>query len=244
MRRFSSQDILWLWEVGQEQDSLDRVITILAAAFPEISQDEHRNLSLGQRDKKVLQVRQALFGSNLQCFSVCPQCQEHLEYQLNTTNLCTYDDSQPANETYEVELEECRVHFRLLNSRDLAVLRGCTDLQRARTLLLKRCLLSIERGGETIPTDSLAETVAAKVAEQIKAHDSQAEVLLDLTCPSCEHRWQELFDIISYFWTELSAQAKRLLHEVDALARAYGWREADILAMSSFRRKMYLELVT
>jgi hypothetical protein len=30
--------------------------------------------------------------------------------------------------------------------------------------------------------------------------------------------------------------------EVDALARAYGWREADILALSPARRAAYLEL--
>jgi len=46
-----------------------------------------------------------------------------------------------------------------------------------------------------------------------------------------------------FFWAELAAEAKRLLREVDALARAYGWREADILALSSQRRHAYLELV-
>jgi hypothetical protein len=29
---------------------------------------------------------------------------------------------------------------------------------------------------------------------------------------------------------------------VDALARAYGWRESDILALSAPRRRAYLEL--
>jgi hypothetical protein len=53
-----------------------------------------------------------------------------------------------------------------------------------------------------------------------------------------------LFDIVSFFWTELSAQAKRLLREVHTLARGYGWREADILAMSARRRQLYLDLVT
>ena len=38
--------------------------------------------------------------------------------------------------------------------------------------------------------------------------------------------------------------AKRLLGEVHQLARAYGWPEATILAMSSRRRHFYLELVS
>ena len=35
--------------------------------------------------------------------------------------------------------------------------------------------------------------------------------------------------------------AKRLIGEVAELAQAYGWSEADILAMGSSRRKLYLE---
>jgi hypothetical protein len=76
------------------------------------------------------------------------------------------------------------------------------------------------------------------------ACDPQAEVLLDLNCPACGHGWQALFDVVAFFWAELAAQAKRLLREVHTLARAYGWREADILGMSARRRQFYLEMVT
>ena len=72
--------------------------------------------------------------------------------------------------------------------------------------------------------------------------DPQAEVLLDLDCPACNHRWQILFDIASFFYAEVSAYAKRLLREVHTLARRYGWREADILSMSTARRQFYIEL--
>jgi hypothetical protein len=74
--------------------------------------------------------------------------------------------------------------------------------------------------------------------------DPQAELLLDLNCPACQHTWQVLFDIVSFFWMELSVQAKRLMREVHLLARSYGWREADILSMSAMRRQFYLDLVT
>ena len=83
----------------------------------------------------------------------------------------------------------------------------------------------------------------AALAAEMSARDPQAEVLLDLTCPGVRREWQAVFDIAAYFWAELAAEAKRLLREVDALARAYGWREADILALSPRRRQAYLELV-
>jgi hypothetical protein len=52
-----------------------------------------------------------------------------------------------------------------------------------------------------------------------------------------------VFDIISFFWTELDSLARRLLQDVHVLAKAYSWREADILSMSATRRQFYLEMV-
>ena len=64
-----------------------------------------------------------------------------------------------------------------------------------------------------------------------------------MTCPACGRFWQAAFDIASYLWSELDALAQRLLGEVHTLARAYGWREADVLSMSPWRRQFYLEMV-
>jgi hypothetical protein len=49
--------------------------------------------------------------------------------------------------------------------------------------------------------------------------------------------------VVAYFWSEINAWAYRLLGEVHSLASAYGWREEDILAMSPWRRHVYLEMV-
>ena len=82
------------------------------------------------------------------------------------------------------------------------------------------------------------------LSERMAELDSLAEVRLELNCPQCRHRWLVALDIVSFFWSEIVVQAKRLLHEVHLLARAYPWSEADILAMSERRRKYYLNLVT
>jgi hypothetical protein len=52
-----------------------------------------------------------------------------------------------------------------------------------------------------------------------------------------------LFDAGSFFWSELGAWARRLLHEIHSLARAYGWSESEILTLSPARRQAYLELI-
>jgi len=78
---------------------------------------------------------------------------------------------------------------------------------------------------------------------QIAALDPRARIELDLSCANCGHSWQTVFDIAGFLWAEINAWAPRTLRDVHTLARAYGWREADILGMSPRRRQSYLELV-
>ena len=82
------------------------------------------------------------------------------------------------------------------------------------------------------------------MARRIAEADPLAEVILDARCTSCGHEWPLLFEIAEYFWREVSAEATRLLDQVGELARVFGWREQDILAMSAWRRRHYLEMAT
>ena len=73
--------------------------------------------------------------------------------------------------------------------------------------------------------------------------DPQADVRLAVTCPSCGTGWEVPFDAGSFLWSEVEAWARRTLLEVHQLAAAYGWSEAEVLALGPRRRQAYLELV-
>jgi hypothetical protein len=65
----------------------------------------------------------------------------------------------------------------------------------------------------------------------------------ELVCDHCNKRSSSVFDIRAFFWRELSARAQQIVLDVHDLARAYGWRESDVLSLSPARRRRYLELV-
>jgi T4 bacteriophage base plate protein len=240
MRPLSAQDILQLWETGQHQHPIDRALTLLFVAFPDKSLDELANLSIGQRDRCLLTLRELTFGSKLDGTADCPNCGERLEFAMSVADVQV--ESSLAAE-FNVTVEEFDLQVRLPTSRDLAAIAHCTELETARSLLAQRCLHQVNRGGETLEAIALPPAVLAQVSDRLAERDPQAEIWLDFSCPNCQHNWKLLFDIVTFFWTELSAQAKRLMREVHTLARFYGWREADILAMSSVRRQAYLEMV-
>lgn len=242
MRPLSAHDLLRVWELGEDQHPLDRALTILATACPELTWDELATLSIGQRDARLLALREHTYGPKLEGFVECPTCGASLEFDVMAADLRATETA--AEQDLTLASDGFGLRFRLPDSRDLAAVLGCRDLTEAHDLLMQRCVLEVRREGAPVADSELPADIAAEVSRSMSEHDPQAEVLIDLRCPTCHHRWQALFDIVTFFWTELSAQAKRLLREVHALARAYGWREADILGMSARRRQFYLELAT
>jgi len=133
--------------------------------------------------------------------------------------------------------------FRLPTSPDLMAAIGQGAAAGRSALILERCLLSVEQGGAPVGSDKLPTEVAAAIARRMAEVDPLADIQLELTCPSCEHRWRSVFDIVSFLWAELEVWAWRILSDVHTLASAYGWRERDILTLSPTRRQFYLEMV-
>jgi hypothetical protein len=242
MRPLSAHDLLTVWEVGEDQSPVERALTILATACPELTQNELAALSVGQRDARLLSLRERTSGPRLNCFAECPQCAERLEFDVAIADLLVAAQPDEGEGARELVAERFVLRFRLPNSRDLAAAAGCRDQSAARDLLAQRCVLQASRDGVPIACSELPAGIISALAQRMVECDPQAEVLLDLRCPECAHGWQVLLDIASFFWTELSAQAKLLLNEVRSLALVYGWREADILAMSPRRREYYLEM--
>lgn len=248
----TNNDVLNLWESGQHRSSVEQALMILSAAYPDMTWQQLAALSIGERDARLLAIREGTFGSILDVFTTCPKCQQELELSLTTTNLrfSIPNDMQDAGHGFSTVIGDLTVRYRLPDSTDLEAVAACKDIDAARRLLLDRCVLEIQNGAgeqsqpiakhEKIFTPAFVTALAGQMAEQ----DPQAEVLLNLQCAECKHEWQSLFDIATFFWTELETHAKRLLNEIYILARAYHWREQDILALTPVRRRWYLEMAT
>jgi hypothetical protein len=239
MRSFSAADLLSLWERGASWHAIDQALLVLRHLLPECSYDELAALSLGQRDGLLLQAHRQVFGDRLDAYAECPQCQERLEFSLSCALLAS--KAMPSETRAKtVTVQGARFNLRSPNSRDAAAAAAGQDLNTAKEILLRRCVAPTD--GSMQDLEVLAESTVNAIAAELASMDPAAETLLDLSCPVCGHIWQEVFEIMTFLWTEIRARARRLLQEVDALARAYGWLEADILAMSETRRGLYLQM--
>lgn len=241
MRALLAPDIVKLWEIGRDQQPIDRALSLLSAAGAESSGEELAALSIGRRDSHLLELRRRTFGGTLNALSECPKCAERLEIRFAVAAISASDG--PGPEIQEMKSHGTTVRFRLPTSLDLAEVIPAGNIDQAREALFSRCVIEARKDGAMVAPTALPPEVSEEISRRMAASDPAAEVLLKLQCPLCTHSWQAFFDIASFFWIEISAHARRLLREVDALARAYGWGEAEILSLSVTRRQAYLELI-
>jgi len=241
MRALSAKELLDAWEKGLGRPSVERPLPLLSAFTGEGTEALSR-LSIGRRDAALLALRESVFGPRLVCVASCPACGERLELTLEAGELLVGPQTdQPS--AIALEAFGYEVRFRLPDTADLASLAPGEDPSTARRRLLVRCVLSARRGGEELDARELPDEVLEAVAGRMGDEDPQGDLRFSLSCPACAHVWQEAFDIGQFLWGELNAWAGRTLGEVHRLAKAYGWREADILSMSPLRRQMYLDMV-
>jgi hypothetical protein len=254
MHPLSASELLNTWERGLAQHPVQRALLLLEAACPELSASELGQLSLAERDARLLELRQLIFGSHMASLAACPACRARLEASLSTQNLRHgLANTEPAD--HNVSVASYQVRFRLPNSLDLLAILPGGDPATMHAMLLRRCLVSVERPAESpespdedevlsaVPPEAVPPAVLDAVAQGIEILGEQADLRLSFTCAACGHTWETSLDFPTFFWTEISAWARRLLVEVHTLAATYGWREADILAMNPSRRQIYLELI-
>ncbi|HET9212937.1 MAG TPA: phage baseplate protein [Thermoanaerobaculia bacterium] len=241
MRALTSSALLDAWEQAQGHGPTVRTLALLAAAGPQTDWEELSALPLSERDRRLLELREGTLGVRLEAVARCPGCGEPLDVELDTRELRAGAETGAAEGALSREGLEMR--FRLLNSLDLLAAERCGGVGEARRRLAERCLLAARREGVPVAAAELAEEDVAALAEALAAADPGAELLLELRCPACGNGWWEILDVASFVWAEMEVQARQLLREVHALARAYGWREADVLALSPRRRRLYLEMV-
>lgn len=243
----SASELLDAWERARGQPVTTQALMLLAVASSDVQLDSLAKLSVGRRDGSLLALREALFGSRLSGLIACPQCGQHLELDVETANLRA-NARLPAHEVLVASNGGYEASFRLPNSDDLTAIAEAPEIDEDAAIqrLLSRCLFEVRRTGQVQRLDSspsLPPALIDAIAEEMEKADPQANVQLALNCADCGYRWLSVFDIVTFLWSEIDDWARSLVSEVCVLASAFGWREADILAMSVQRRQLYLQMI-
>jgi len=236
-------DLLALWERAAATGPVDRSRVLLAAARPEWPDAALDRVGLGQREAWLLALRRQLFGDRLRAAVSCPDCASDLALSLPSDDVVFEAPQSDAEggRPVSVTARGYAVEARTPEAADLAAAAAAGDVLAVRAALIERCVTSATRNGEPVDAGALPDDVVAALGAAVAEADPQAELLLDVVCAFCGRRWAAALDVAEFLWKEIDAAAHRLVDEVAALARAFGWSEGEVLALSPARRKTYVE---
>lgn len=239
MISFDAYDLIALWEKERTLSSAQRGLLLLALARPGQSRQDLGAMTVGLRDRILLEMRKQLFGDQLESIVQCSRCDETLELSVRISDFLRV--SAECSGQTSVSVGELDITFRLPTVDDALQVEQHKERVGAHRALLQGCIVAVHQDGAHIDPQDVDDISLARVARCMEDMDPLAEIRLGITCADCGHGESVLLDIASYLWTELVTEAERLLDEVRVLASQYGWREMDIMAMTGRRRQFYLK---
>jgi hypothetical protein len=228
------------WAAAGPQPAWRRVPALLAA-LDGLPAGEAAQLSIGAVAAAVLRLVRPWSPGGLEATVACRACGEQLAVTVPLDDLLSVASDPAAGEaTADLEVAGRRLTVRAPRPDDVAAAATAPDAEAARRVLLSRCVTPVDPADDR-PIDD--ETVAPAVAEAWEALDPLAVVSFAVTCPACGLDDAPLADLVGWGWSLVDARVQLLLADVHRLASAYGWSEADVLALGPWRRRIYLELV-
>lgn len=228
-----ADDLLDLWAGGRAGIATDGAHDLLSCVNGDIG-----SLTPGTRDRELLLLHAAVFGPRLDAVAPCPACTEVLELSVSIDELLASVGLVGSTDSGRtLQRNDVEVTFRLPTVGDLR--EGLVD----GAALLDRCVTSVTVDGSPIGARDLPAEIYDAVEEAMRQADPYAEITIAIVCPSCGYAWDDLLDPSPFVWQEVGRAAGRLVEDVVDLAGAFGWSEAQVLALSPSRRRLYVDRV-
>lgn len=95
----SVRELLDAWERGLNQTPVQQALTLLGVANDPDARVGLAKLSIGQRNTRLLRLREALFGRHVVGVAACPACEEKLELSFDATALAPPPQVEPEKAT-------------------------------------------------------------------------------------------------------------------------------------------------
>jgi len=216
-------------------------INLLASLLEESALDEAKRLNAADlvasdRDRLLAQVYKRAFGDRIESTLKCTRCAQPFDLDFSLHRVIKAVDERTADDEWQ-SLGDGRfensagVRFRLPTGRDELELAGLAS-DAVESLLLKRCVEESNWSKERSAFEELLERVAPLLDLELVA-----------PCAECGHVHTIQFDIQTYVLGAIMAERRRLLKEINRLARAYSWSLDEILSLRRSDRRQFVELI-
>lgn len=194
-----------------------------------------RDLIAADRDGLLAAVYKRAFGDQIESTLKCARCEQPFDLYFSLNRLMESLD-EPVPGEWKA-LGEGR--FEAANGASFRLPTGADELavsvlapDEVESSLFSRCTESGEWPQGRMALEELLEKVAPLLDLELVA-----------PCAECNFVHTIQFDIQSYVLGAIVAERRRLLSEINRIARAYSWSLDEILSLSRSDRRKFVELI-
>ncbi len=241
MLHLDASAVLGIWEDARGLDAITRSVQLAASTEPEMGLRDAASIPIGARNTRLIRLRSLWEEGGFEATAQCPHCGAVLEFDVDLAELM--EETEPG-ECEPIHIDNRIIRWRPVASNDLLEAGTQLDVASAERTIIDRCVTEVLENDRLLVGHHVTDSERAALAEALEASDPLSELLVDLKCVDCGGSMTADLQIPDVVWSELDSIARGLLADVDTLARAYGWTEAECLELSPGRRAIYLELAT
>jgi hypothetical protein len=211
-------------------------IRLLSSLLEDMDGLDAADLVASDRDRLLAAVYKRAFGDRIESTLTCARCSQPFDLDFSLRQLIKTVEERSVTDEWK-SLGDGRFEnsegsrFRLPTGRDELELSALNPAA-VETLLLKRCCEGSDWSAEPAEFDELIERVAPLLDLELVA-----------SCAECAHQHTIQFDIQTYVLGAIVAERRRLLTEINRLARAYSWSLDEILSLGRSDRRQFVELI-
>jgi hypothetical protein len=211
-------------------------INLLSALIETDSQFTAADLVASDRDRLLAAVYESAFGDRIESTLICAQCSQPFDLDFSLRKVIDAVERKTAAGDLTAlgdgnfETKDGK-RFRLPTGHDELELAGFRS-EAVQALLLRRCAESSEWSEESEAFEEFLESVAPLLDLELVA-----------PCAECHHVHTVQFDIQTYVLGAIISERRRLLLEINRLARTYSWSLEEILSLRRRDRRQFVELI-
>lgn len=211
-----------------------RVTEVLTLAYQDLGADAARRISSAGREWLLQRAASRFHGGRRWFETTCQACGEPFDLEVLLDRVPRADPG-PGFPVADVVTSLGPRRFEAPNGRHEEAF-AKTQAGDPRRVFAALCGMSDEAEAEAIrfTEDDLVGIDAALEATSPEIADG-----VDATCPACQASTLTRIDPLGFAFPKPAT----ILGEVHLLARAYGWGEAEILALPVPRRRAYADLI-
>jgi hypothetical protein len=225
--------LLAAWEATVAVPELARGPALVAEAGLADDLDAALDLPLGESAALAARLHADAFGDEVDGLVTCEPCGTVLDVSVPLAEL-----PAPRGDATVVVAPGGELRVRAPTTRDLLAARDSPDPAQA---LLAACVTGA--GGAPADPDALDEASLALVDDAAEELAGAAAIVVRVACPECGAAVAAPLDVGALLAERVARAAAEALGEVAELAAAFGWSEAEVLALTPLRRRAYVDLV-